>query len=70
MGGTAQAAKKAAGGGGGAKGGFAIPYALSPDLAAVCGESELSRSQVVKKIWEYIKGNDLQVRAGGAGVGG
>lgn len=25
------------------------------------GESELSRSEVVKRLWKYIKENDLQV---------
>jgi len=43
-----------------AKGGFAKEMALSEPLAAVVGVAYLSRPQVVKKIWEYIKGNDLQ----------
>ncbi len=33
---------------------------LSPELAAVVGEKELSRPEVVKKLWEYIKSNKLQ----------
>lgn len=33
---------------------------LSKDLAAVCGESELSRPEVIKKLWDYIKAHDLQ----------
>ncbi len=33
---------------------------LSKDLAAICGETELSRPEVIKKMWEYIKANDLQ----------
>ncbi|OGF33331.1 hypothetical protein A2533_01155 [Candidatus Falkowbacteria bacterium RIFOXYD2_FULL_35_9] len=36
------------------------PYKLSADLEAVVGKGPLPRSQVVKKIWEYIKKNDLQ----------
>lgn len=36
------------------------PYKLSPDLAALLGEKELTRPQVTKKIWEYIKANKLQ----------
>jgi len=35
-------------------------YALSKDLQAVVGEKELSRPEVVKKTWEYIKKHDLQ----------
>ncbi len=34
--------------------------ALSKDLQAVVGEKELSRPEVVKKMWEYIKKHDLQ----------
>jgi len=33
---------------------------LSPELAAIVGADEMSRGQVVKKIWEYIKANNLQ----------
>jgi upstream activation factor subunit UAF30 len=34
---------------------------LSPALSALLnGETQLSRPQTVKKIWEYIKSNDLQ----------
>jgi len=42
------------------KGGFHKQYALSHQLADLVGESQLSRPQVVKKIWEYIKERDLQ----------
>jgi DNA topoisomerase-1 len=35
-------------------------YKLSKELAAVVGVEELSRPDVIKKMWEYIKGNDLQ----------
>ncbi|KAL2194057.1 SWIB/MDM2 domain-containing protein [Corynascus similis CBS 632.67] len=43
-----------------AGGGFQKPFILSDPLADVCGESQLSRPQVVKKLWDYIKGNGLQ----------
>ena len=32
----------------------------SPALATVCGEEKLRRTEVVKQIWAYIKGKDLQ----------
>lgn len=36
------------------------PLNLSPELEAVVGEGPMPRSQVVKKLWEYIKKADLQ----------
>ena len=36
------------------------PLNLSPELEAVVGKGPLPRSQVVKKMWEYIKKHDLQ----------
>merc|ERR1711964_652299 len=42
------------------KGGFHKQYHLSAPLAELVGEPTLSRPQVVKKIWEYIKARDLQ----------
>ena len=36
------------------------PMNLSPELEAVVGSGPMSRGEVVKKIWEYIKKNDLQ----------
>jgi DNA topoisomerase III len=32
----------------------------SPELAAVVGEAPLARTEVIKKIWDYIKAHDLQ----------
>ncbi|KAF8806527.1 SWIB-domain-containing protein [Phlegmacium glaucopus] len=46
--------------GGTAKGGFAKEFALSQPLAAVLQIDQLSRPQVVKQLWVYIKGNELQ----------
>ena len=57
--GKAGAAKKAAGGG--TKGGaFMAP--LQPDdvLAAVVGKDPLPRTEVTKRVWDYIKANNLQ----------
>ncbi len=36
------------------------PMSLSADLEAVVGKGPMSRGEVVKKIWEYIKKNNLQ----------
>ncbi len=36
------------------------PMNLTPDLEAVTGKGPMPRSQVVKKLWEYIKKNNLQ----------
>lgn len=36
------------------------PMHLSADLEAVIGKGPMSRGEVVKKIWEYIKKHDLQ----------
>ena len=39
---------------------FMKPLKVSSDLAAVVGEGPMARSEVVKKLWEYIKKNKLQ----------
>ncbi len=39
---------------------FMKPLTVSPELAAVVGKSPLPRSEVVKKLWVYIKANKLQ----------
>ncbi len=36
------------------------PLNLSPELEAVVGKGPLPRTEVVKKLWEYIKANNLQ----------
>lgn len=51
------AEKKAAGG---ARGGIAKPVTPSPDLAKIVGKDPLPRSEVVSKMWEYIKKHNLQ----------
>lgn len=39
---------------------FMKPMKVSGDLAAVVGDGPMPRSEVVKKLWEYIKKNGLQ----------
>jgi len=39
---------------------FMKPLKLSADLEAVVGKGPLPRSEVVKKLWAYIKKNNLQ----------
>ena len=39
---------------------LAKPLNVSDELAAVVGKGPLPRTQVVKKLWEYIKKYDLQ----------
>ncbi len=39
---------------------FMKPLTPSDALAKVVGAKALPRTQVVKKLWEYIKKNDLQ----------
>lgn len=41
-------------------GGFAKPLMLSEELAEFMGGKIASRTEVTKKIWEYIKANNLQ----------
>ena len=36
------------------------PMKLSEDLASVVGKGPLPRTEVTKKLWEYIKKNKLQ----------
>lgn len=36
------------------------PLTPSPELAAIVGAEPLPRTEVVKKMWEYIKKHDLQ----------
>ena len=43
-----------------AGGGLARPVQPSADLAAITGSSPLPRSQVVSKVWDHIRKNNLQ----------
>lgn len=42
---------------------FMKPLTISPELAQVVGKGPMPRSEVVKKLWEYIKKNGLQDQA-------
>lgn len=42
------------------KRGITAPAPISPAMKKFLGVSEASRSEVVKKIWEHIKTNNLQ----------
>jgi chromatin remodeling complex protein RSC6 len=44
----------------GARGGITAPVTPSPELAEIVGSKDLPRSEVVSKMWTYIKKNDLQ----------
>ena len=39
---------------------FMKPMSVSEDLAAVVGKGPMPRSEVVKKLWAYIKKHGLQ----------
>ena len=39
---------------------FMKPMKVTDELAAVVGKGPMPRSEVVKKLWAYIKKNDLQ----------
>ena len=43
-----------------ARGGITKPVQPSADLAAIVGEGPLPRSEIVSKMWDYIKKNDRQ----------
>ena len=39
---------------------FMKPLNVSSELSEVVGKGPMPRSEVVKKLWEYIKGHNLQ----------
>ena len=53
-------AKSASGTGRKAGGGLARPVQPSADLAPITGSAPLPRSQVVSKVWDHIRKNNLQ----------
>ena len=55
-----KAVKKAAKKPSASKTGFNAPLTPSPALADVIGGSPLARTEIIKKIWEYIRKNNLQ----------
>lgn len=42
------------------KTGIMIPAQLSPEMAEFIGKSKEARTEVMKKLWVYIKKHDLQ----------
>lgn len=42
---------------------FMKPLSVSAELAAVVGKGPMPRSEVVKKLWAYIKSKNLQDQA-------
>jgi chromatin remodeling complex protein RSC6 len=44
----------------GRQSGLQRPVTPSKDLAQICGSDPLPRSQVVSKVWDHIKKNNLQ----------
>ena len=53
-------AKGTSEGGSGRQGGLQRPVKPSNELAAITGADPLPRSQVVSKIWDHIRKNNLQ----------
>jgi len=49
---------------------FMKPLTPSDELAAVIGSQPLPRTEVTKKIWEYIKKHDLQDPANRRNING
>lgn len=60
--GSAKKAKKAAKKGGGRRPSAAFMAPVTPDaaLAPVVGDKPIPRTEVTKRLWAYIKKNDLQ----------
>jgi chromatin remodeling complex protein RSC6 len=43
-----------------ARGGITKPVTPSEELAAIVGKGPLPRSEIVSKMWDHIKANNLQ----------
>jgi len=43
--------------------GLAVPVKMKSELAALCGADSLPRTEITKKIWDYIKANKLQTKS-------
>jgi len=41
---------------------FMKPLNVSPELAVIVGKGPMPRSEVVKKLWAYIKKMDFRIR--------
>jgi chromatin remodeling complex protein RSC6 len=42
--------------------GLSKPVKLKGDLAELLGAKELPRTEITKKLWDYVKGNKLQTK--------
>ena len=42
--------------------GLKKPVKLKSELASMLGETELPRTEITKKLWDYIKGKGLQTK--------
>jgi chromatin remodeling complex protein RSC6 len=42
------------------RGGIAQPVTPSPELGAIIGTEPLTRAELTKRVWDYIKSHDLQ----------
>ena len=54
------AAKKAASKGGAGNSAFMAPVIPDAALAAVVGKDPLPRTEITKRVWDYIRSNNLQ----------
>ena len=43
-----------------ARGGIAQQVTPSPELGAIVGKEPLTRAELTKRVWDYIKSHDLQ----------
>ena len=43
--------------------GLSKPVTLKAELAEFLGETELPRTEITKKLWDYIKANKLQTKS-------
>lgn len=50
--------------------GLAKPVKMQSELAALLGAKELPRTEITKKLWDYIKANDLQTKTENGKPGG
>ena len=57
---TTDSKKKSSGSGSGGGSAFAAPLQPDAALAAVIGSDPIPRTEVTKRIWDYIKKNNLQ----------
>lgn len=42
--------------------GLSKPVQLKPELSSMLGATELPRTEITKKLWDYIKGQGLQTK--------